>query len=126
MNIDIMFIKRAIRFSCSGLFVTAVHVLIVALCVEMILLSPPLANGIAFMIATVISYLINTKWSFKRQVHGKNFFRFCVVSCIGLFLAVSISATAQYYGINYWGGVFFVVCSIAPLTFLLHNFWTYR
>lgn len=121
-----MLIKRALRFSLSGLLVTALHVVIATVFIEVIWSEPSVANGVAFAMATIISYLINTRWSFSSRLHGKNLFRFGVVSFLGLFLAMSISGIAHAYGLHYWWGIFFVVCVIPPVTFLLHNFWTYR
>jgi len=64
--------------------------------------------------------------SFPDTLHGKNLFRFCCVSFIGLSLAMSISGAAQYYGLHYLYGILFVVCIASVVAFLLHGFWTYR
>ena len=53
-------LRRALRFAMTGLLVTAVHVVAAVLFVHLILANPPLANGFAFVVATVVSYLINT------------------------------------------------------------------
>ena len=118
--------RQALRFAISGLMVTGLHVLIATAFIQIILPVPSIANGVAFLVATVFSYLINTMWSFSSPLRGRNLFRFCVVSCIGLFLAMTISGTAQYYGLHYLYGLGLVVCIVPPVTFLLHNFWTYR
>ena len=121
-----MFMRRALRFAFSGLLVTMLHVVIASIIIQKILPAPSLANGVAFVMATIISYFINTTWSFSSPLHGKNLLRFCVVSSVGLFLAMGISGTAQYYGLHYWYGIGFVVCIVPPVTFVLHNFWTYK
>lgn len=118
--------QRAIRFAFSGFLVTLLHVLIATVFIEMILPVASLANGAAFALATIFSYLINTTWSFSRPLHGKTLFRFCVVSFFGLFLAMSVSGATEFYGMHYLYGIGFVVSTVPPVTFLLHNFWTYR
>jgi SAM-dependent methyltransferase len=118
--------RQALRFALSGLLVTGLHVFIATVFIQSVLLAPSLANGVAFTVATIFSYLINTMWSFSSPLHGRNLFRFCSVSLIGLFLSMTISGAAQYYGLHYWYGIVFVVCIVPPVTFLLHNFWTYR
>lgn len=120
------FTRQALRFVFSGLLVTGLHVYIATAFIKYLLPAPPLANGVAFLVATVFSYLINTMWSFSSPLHRRNLFRFCVVSLIGLSLAMAISGTAQYYGLHYLYGIGFVACTVAPVTFLLHSFWTYR
>jgi putative flippase GtrA len=118
--------RRVLRFGISGLLATGLHVLIAVTLIRSVLLPPSIANGAAFAMATIFSYLINTMWSFGRPLHGRNLLRFCAVSCIGLILAMIISGAAQHFGLHYMLGIFFVVLTVPPVTFLLHTFWTYR
>jgi len=121
-----MFIRRAVRFALSGVLVTALHVLIATVFINLVLPEATLANGIAFLIATITSYWINTHWSFSSKLHGKNLIRFGVVSLLGLGLAVGVSGVVQAYGFPYLYGISAVVFTVPPITFILHNFWTYR
>lgn len=118
--------QRVLRFSISGLLVTAIHVAIASTFIEVILPEPAIANGLAFTFATIISYLINTTWSFSSRLHGKTLLRFSIVSFIGMALAMSLSGTAEFFGLHYWYGIAAVVLFVPPTTFILHNFWTYR
>jgi putative flippase GtrA len=118
--------KPVFRFAFSGLLVTGLHVLIASTFIQIVLPSPAIANGVAFVVATVFSYLINTMWSFSSPLHGRTLTRFFLVSFIGLSLSMAISGTVQYIGLDYLYGIGFVVCIVPPITFLLHNFWTYR
>lgn len=119
-------LRRGLRFAMTGLFVTAVHVLAAVLFVHLILASPPLANGFAFVVATVVSYLINTLWSFSSRLHGRTLGRFMVVSIGGFWLAMLVAWVAQSAGLNYLAGIAAVALIIPVFTFILHNFWTYR
>ena len=125
-TLSLVITKRALRFTLSGLLVTGLHVLVATVLIEYILPVPSLANGVAFLVATVFSYLVNTIWSFSTPLHGKNLIRFCIVSLLGLSLAMSVSGVAQYLGLYYLYGIFLVAIVIPPITFILHNFWTYR
>jgi putative flippase GtrA len=118
--------QQARRFAVSGLLATGLHVLIAVSFIKLILPSPMLANGVAFAMATVFSYLINTLWSFSSRLHGKNLRRFVVVSALGCLLSVAVSGLAEHYGLPYELGIVLVVLSVPPATFLLHSFWTYR
>lgn len=119
-------LQKLFRFGLSGLMVTGLHALVATMAITMLQLSPATANGLAFLIATLCSYQLNTRWSFSAVVEQKNFYRFCFVSAIGLFLAVSISGTAEYFGFNYLIGIGMVICIVPIVSFLLHYFWTYR
>ncbi len=118
--------KQFQRFAISGLLVTSLHILVAAGLIKLLASSAPLANGIAFIVATVFSYTVNTLWSFSTAPHGKNLFRFICVAIIGCFLAVGVSAIAAQFGLHYLIGIGMVVMVVPPVTFMLHRFWTYQ
>jgi putative flippase GtrA len=118
--------QQAQRFLVSGVLVTGLHVLVAASVIRFLWLNPMFANGIAFVTATVVSYVINTRWSFSSSFQSRSFVRFCVVSVIGCLLAMGVSGTADAYGWSYWIGIAAVVMVVPPVTFLLHSLWTYR
>ncbi|MFZ3282462.1 GtrA family protein [Pseudomonas sp.] len=119
-------IQRGLRFAVTGLFVTAVHALVAVLFIHFIAAQPPLANGVAFAVATVVSYVINTTWSFSARLHGRTLLRFSLVSVGGFFLAMFVAWAAQMAGLHYLLGIVAVALTIPAFTFVLHNFWTYR
>jgi len=119
-------LRRALRFALTGLVVTGVHVVAAVLFMHLILANPPLANGFAFVVATVLSYLINTLWSFSARLHGRTLGRFLVVSIGGFWLAMLVAWIAQNAGLGYLAGIAAVALIIPVFTFILHNFWTYR
>lgn len=121
-----MILKRAIRFSFSGLIVTGVHFCIAYILIRYMLLFPPLANGVAFILATVVSYYINTLWSFSRGINGCTLFRFLVVSGFGFSLAIFVSWGVAVIGGGFLVGIIAVAGTVPIATFLMHNFWTYR
>lgn len=118
--------KRAGRFAVSGLLVTGLHAAIAAGLIETILPQPALANGAAFVVATLTSYLLNAYWSFSQTPAPSNLLRFLIVSVLGLFVAMSVAGLAAAYGLPYLAGIACVVAVVPPLTFLLHNYWTFR
>lgn len=119
-------LRQAQRFTISGVLVTGLHVLFAVSLIRWAQVSPELANGLAFAAATIFSYVINTLWSFSSPLHGRTLIRFIVVSLLGLLLTVAVSGLAEFYGLNYWLGIACVVCTVPPVTFLLHRFWTYQ
>lgn len=110
----------------TGLFVTALHAVVAVLFIHFVMPMPPLANGVAFAVATVVSYLINTTWSFSARLHGRTLLRFMMVSAAGFLLAMFVAWAAQFAGLNYLLGIGAVALTLPAFTFVLHNFWTYR
>ncbi|UQS15354.1 GtrA family protein [Pseudomonas sp. HS6] len=120
------FLRRGLRFAVTGVFVTALHALVAVLFINFVSPQPPLANGVAFVVATVVSYVINTTWSFSAPLHGKTLLRFLLVSAGGFVLAMCVAWAAQMAGLHYLIGIVAVALTIPAFTFVLHNFWTYR
>jgi len=121
-----VFIQRGVRFAVTGLFVTALHALVAIAFIQFISPLPPLANGVAFAVATLVSYVINTAWSFSARLQGRTLLRFLLVSVGGFFLAMIVAWAAQMAGLHYLLGIVAVALTIPAFTFVLHNFWTYR
>jgi len=119
-------IQRGLRFAVTGVFVTALHALVAVLFIHFVAPLPPIANGVAFAVATVVSYLINTTWSFSARLQGRTLLRFLLVSAGGLLLAMVVAWAAQMAGLHYLLGIIAVALTVPAFTFVLHNFWTYR
>jgi len=119
-------ILKAFKFGLSGLMVTGLHVVVAFVLITTVLPFPPAANGIAFVIANLVSYTINTLWTFSSPLQGRSLVRFVLVSLLGFIIAIMVSGLAQWYGLHYWWGIGLVVCCVTPVSFLLHNFWTYK
>ena len=73
-----------------------------------------------------LSCIINTSWSFSSKLSRHVIFKFGIVSIIGLLVSVSVSWITEELGVGYLFGIFFVVIISPAITFILHNFWTYK
>lgn len=118
--------KRVLRFCATGLLITSIHAFFVWLMVGLFLCSPPLSNGVAFIIATITSYTINTLWSFSQPLQRHTLYKFICVSSLGFIASVAIAWAAQGFGLNYLFGIVGVVLTVPAITFILHRTWTYR
>lgn len=119
-------LKRAARFGLTGVFITLLHALVAVFIIRYFYGSPALANGVAFICATLVSYLINTYWSFSARMNRTTLLRFLTVSFFGFLLAMLVARIAEKLGLHYLEGIAAVACIIPVVTFVLHNFWTYR
>ena len=123
---DELFSNLLMRFCITGVFNTALHGLIAVTCIELLYLHPAIANGIAFICATTASYTINTQWTFSTQITNKTFVKFALVSLFGLIATVTIAWLAENYRLNHYLGIFLTILLVTPLTFALHQWWTYQ
>lgn len=124
---------RGFRFGVTGVANTLIHSLVAVLCIEGFFLGlpwlvagPVVANGIAFVVATVFSYIVNTLWSFSAEMNRRNLQRFLVVSVIGLIVAMATARLAELIGLPPLGSIVLVVCVLPFVNFGLHSLWTYR
>ena len=124
---------RGFRFGITGVANTGIHALVAVLCLEgfclgvpWLVAGPVVANGVAFVVATVFSYVVNTVWSFSTDMNRRNFQRFIVVAVIGLFAAMGLARLAEMIGLPPLGSVVLVVCVMPFVNFGLHSLWTYR
>lgn len=117
---------QVLRFGVVGVFVTMLHVL-VSMGLILIANVPPIgANGIAFVTATMASYVGNTRWSFGKALRQHSLMRFTSVSLIGLAVTLGLATVAEAAGLPYYLGIAIVVLVVPGLSFFLHRFWTYR
>jgi putative flippase GtrA len=118
--------RQGSRFIVTGVLATAIHAVIAIVFMQLIAPAPMLANGCAFAVATMFSYLANTLWSFSSSIRTRTFLRFLVVSAGGCLLAMGVAGAADRAGWNYLVGILLVVCVVPPVTFVAHRQWTYR
>ena len=115
------------KFIVVGVAATLIHIVVASCLIEFYSVqSAGMANSIAFVIATVFSYVGNTKWSFAKKFSRRNAARFSVVATAGSLIAYMLSSTVQALGFHYFLGIALVVVCLPILSFMAHSYWTYR
>lgn len=121
-------VRQAGRFLATGVFATLIHTATVLVFVALWVPTPSqvTANGVAFVVANVFSYVVNSLWSFSAPLHGMRFLRFLTVSGLGFLGTLVMAYVAELSGLNPLEGVVLVVCTMTPVSFVLHRRWTFR
>jgi len=117
--------REFIRFGLVGVVNTGVHAGIVIALMET--LAPPayLANGIAFMFANVMSYCINSRFTFRTPISFKGYRRFLLVSLLSLALTLVITSLGEYLGLHYGFGLMLVIFIVPVLNYLVMKMWAF-
>jgi putative flippase GtrA len=115
-----------LKFGMTGVCSTLIHIVVATTLISGFDKSTPIANGTAFILATLFSYGVNTLWSFSNQISSRNAIRFIIVSLVGLALTVLISLFADALNLHYMIGIAMVVITVPIYSFLAHSLWTYR
>lgn len=117
---------EAPRFVLVGIGITALHAAVATLLVMVLRLHPAVANGVAFAVATLVSYLSHTLWTFESRPTRKRLARFLFVTLAGLVLTVIIAGVTDMLGFPFYAGIGAVVVVVPAATFTMHKRWTYR
>ncbi len=115
-----------IRFGLTGVANTALHYAVAMSFLHLVWDSPAAANGLAFIVATTFSCIVNTLWSFSRTLSRTVFRRFGIVSVLGCLLSSATAGAADLAGLSNQAGIFSSVLFVTPIIYLLHRNWTYR
>ncbi|MGE1084315.1 GtrA family protein [Pseudomonas shirazensis] len=115
-----------IRFGLVGVTNTAVHAGIVIALME--ILAPPafVANGVAFCFANVMSYLLNSRFTFKMPASLLGYRRFLAVSLVSLGLTLLITSAVEYLGLHYSVGLVLVIFIVPVLNYLVMKLWAFK
>lgn len=114
------------RFVLVGVGITALHAAVATLLVMVSRLHPAIANGVAFAVATLVSYLSHTLWTFDSRPTRKRLARFLIVALAGLVLTVTIAGATDMLGFPFYIGIGAVVAVVPGASFTTHKLWTYR
>jgi putative flippase GtrA len=119
--------KQALRFAAVGAAASATHVAIALALIERAHLPVLTANGLAFTVAVLVSYLGNHSWTFTRAGHhDRHLPRFLAVSLAGLALNQAIVfTTVTLAGLPYLVGILIVIAVVPVLTFALSRSWAF-
>lgn len=114
-----------IRFGLVGVANTMVHAGIVIALMEA--LAPPafLANGVAFVFANLMSYSLNSRFTFKIPVSFLGYRRFLLVSLVSLALTLLITLVVEYLGWHYGVGLIMVILVVPVLNYMFMKVWAF-
>lgn len=115
---------RVARFAVSGLISTGTHIA-VALSLTSLGWGPGPANGGAFCVALIISWYLNTVWTFGKSPARAQFARYAAVSVLGFLATVTIAELVRMAGGTDLLGIAVVVLLVPAMTYSLHAMWTF-
>jgi putative flippase GtrA len=114
-----------LRFAMVGIANTAVHAGVVIGLMET--LAPPaaVANACAFIAANLMSYCINSRFTFRVPMSWLGYRRFLLVSLVSLGLTLLITSWVEYMGWHYGLGLVMVIFIVPVLNFMVMRLWAF-
>lgn len=125
MNLVPQRYQEFIRFGLVGVSNTTVHAGIVVALME--LLTPPafVANGVAFMFANVMSYILNSRFTFRTPSSFVGYRRFLLISLLSLGLTLTFTSMVEYFGGHYAFGLLMVIFVVPVLNYMVMKIWAF-
>ena len=104
------------RYLTVGLLGTAIHFVSTIFLVESLGLAPIPSSAIGFVLTVIVSFALNSAWTFRRSDRmGSRFLKYSVVSVSGLVLNTVIMWVAvEWLAWHYLAGLCLVVLVIPP------------
>lgn len=118
--------RALVGFALAGAAASLTHVVTAIALIESLGLHPAAANGLAFAVATAVSYIGNTRWSFQARFGLTTAWRFLLVCLASGLLTMLIAAAVQRVDGHYLLGIALVLLLVPPVSFMAHRHFTYK
>ncbi|WOF77578.1 GtrA family protein [Stutzerimonas kunmingensis] len=112
-------------FALIGVANTLVHGAILVVAVEWVALGVTVAHLLAFCVANIFSYLMNSWLTFKAALSPGRYARFFLASLLSLGLTLLLAWMSELYGLHYLLGFILIVVVVPLLSFAVMKFWTF-
>jgi len=119
--------QQIVRFLVVGGMATGIQFLLLALFVELGLLSEVVASGTAYFLSAIANYLANYHLTFaSKRPHRETLPRFAITAALGLTINTLVFALA-FLALPYYLVAQVIATGVTLMcNFLLHKFWIYR
>lgn len=119
-----------VKYALVGLLGTAIHWGLLIALVEWAGVHPVAGSALGFLAVLMISYILNSKWTFRRTGEGmdmKQFIRYTIVSSSGLLInTIVMYASVELLSLPYWLGQAFVTIVVPLHNYAINRLWTFR
>ncbi|WP_028563868.1 GtrA family protein [Paenibacillus pinihumi] len=119
-----------IKYGIVGLIGTALHFALLVILVEWGGLHPIAGSALGFIAVLVVSYILNSKWTFtdaSGQIRLRQFIKYTIVSCSGLLLNTAVMyAAVELAHLPYLLGQCIITVLVPLHNYILNRRWTFR
>ena len=119
-------LTEIIKFLFVG--VTNVFILLVLafFFVRILSVDPLLANGTAYFLSAISSYLMNSLITFKKPFSYLMLTKFLIASIFLSLCASLITAVTLRYDYDYLVNIFLIIFGLPLFSFFIHKYWSLR
>jgi|LFEF01.1.fsa_nt_gb putative flippase GtrA len=118
-------LPRLALFVAFGILSSAAYLATMVACVDVLGFPVVPSSVAAFVVGTLVSYVLNTRFTYRDRMNWANFNRFALVVLIGFGLNVAITWIFARLGVHYVIGALVVFVVVPAFNFLAHSRFTY-
>ncbi|MBM3232518.1 GtrA family protein [Candidatus Pacearchaeota archaeon] len=123
-------ISEFLKFAIIGAINTAIHIGVLYILVDYLGVYYILASFIGFVLAVTNSFIMNTKFTFKRKIKEKTaerYTKFFVVSIIAAIVnLILLYIITEIFGVYYILSQLFATAGSLIINFMGNKLWTYK
>jgi len=124
------FLVDVIRFGLVGVVASIVDIGLLNLLYLKASANLYVATGLAFVIASVVAYGLNNRWTYKRlglQFGAQNLIKYTIIGTVGLVLTeIIMRVLVGNQGLNYNLAKVIAIFLVFFWNFFGNRFWTFR
>lgn len=117
--------RQFLTFSLIGVANTVTHGAVLMLCVEIWSLAVVLSHLISFGVANIISFVLNSMYTFHTKITFRRYAKFWTASMVSLGLTLVLSLLINQYGFHYMAGFLIIVIVVPIVSFMIMKFWAF-
>lgn len=114
-----------LTFAVIGVVNTLVHGSMLVIAVEWLSMDVVLAHLVAFSVANLFSYAMNSRLTFKVALSLARYIRFFLASILALGLTLLLSWLMDHFGFHYLVGFLLIIVLVPLFSFVLMKFWAF-
>ena len=118
--------RQPMVFAVIGIINTAVHGTILILLVDHARWPVTLAHILAFIVANLASYGMNSRFTFHMPMSWFAYVRFLLASLLAFGLTLAIAASAELFHLHYLVGFVLIIFFVPVLNYFVLKFWAFR
>lgn len=120
-------VLRFIKYNVVGCFGIVIYFLSVYVLIEKYHWNPIVGSMTAFIMMTIVSLLLNVRYTFESRFTHQKVFRFLIVSFIGFVLNFMVMfLIIHILTYHYLIGELITILVIPMVNFILNNYWTFQ
>jgi len=118
-------LRLASRFGVVGIAATIIYLMVANILIHLGIVEVGLASVIAYLAGMGVSYVGQSRWTFRGTAGEGRLARFSLVSALGLSISYSAPYAAVWFGLPAAMGTAVPILAVPLLSFFAMNFWVF-